>query len=110
MWWVAVVIPVMILAIVIAVVPVAVGSVRFHGWHNRRLPRRPADTGRQSGSEPSGRRVRPGRRVRCPLCLTQLEGANANEAIAARNEHFLETHVTSETPSTDLEQGRSRSA
>lgn len=108
MWWVAVVIPVMILAIVIAVVPVAVGSVRFHGWHNRRLPRRPAGTGRPA-SERVGRE-RAGRRVRCPLCLAQMEGANANEAIAARNEHFLGTHVTSETPSTDLEQGRSRSA
>jgi hypothetical protein len=103
MWWVAVLIPVVILAAAIAVAPVAYGSVRFHRWHNRQLPSRPAESPRRSGLQSR-------RKLRCPLCLALLEGATPNEAIAARNEHFLETHVTSETPSTELEQGQARSA
>jgi hypothetical protein len=68
MWWVAVLVPVVVLAIVIAVAPVAIGSVRFHRWHTRRLPRRPADVGR--------------RRVRCQLCLeaTGLDDDHASSA------------------------------
>lgn len=94
MWWVAVLVPLVVLAIVIAVAPVAIGSVRFHRWHNRRLPQRPAQPGRPS-------RMTGRRRVRCPICAAQLEGTTANQAIAARNEHLLETHVTSEP---DVEQ------
>lgn len=103
MWWVAVLIPVVIVAIIIAVAPVAYGSVHFHRWHHRRVPRRPVETNGSSF-------VRSKRRVRCPVCLASIEGATANEVITSRNEHFLETHVTTATPSADLEQGEARSA
>lgn len=104
MWWVAVLIPVVVLAIAIAVAPVAVGSVRFHRWHTRRVPRRPVETG---ASSLHPRRVR---RLRCPLCLAALSGETTNQTIAARNEHVLDAHVTSETPSSALEEGPARSA
>lgn len=105
MWWLAVVIPLMVVAVVVAVVPVALGSVRFHRWHTRQLPRRPVDVGAASGN-----RTRRTSRVRCPLCAAQLEGETVNTAIAMRNDHFLRTHVSSETPSSELEQGPARSA
>lgn len=102
MWWLAVLIPLVVLAVAVAVVPIVFGSVRFHRWHTRQLPRRPADTTNRRGERT--------RRLRCPLCAARLEGATVNEAIAVRNEHFLRTHVTAETPSTDLEQKQARSA
>jgi hypothetical protein len=71
--------PILILAIAIAVAPVLFGSVRFHRWHHRQPRVRPAT------SSP--------RRIRCPLCTAQLEGANAGAAIAARNDHVLREHA-----------------
>lgn len=99
MWWLAVLAPLVVLAIVIAVAPVAFGTVRFHRWHTREVPRRPASRGQRLATSR--------RRLRCPLCAARLEGATTNEVIAARNEHFLRTHVSSETPSTEMEQARS---
>lgn len=97
MWWAAVLIPVVVLAIAIVVAPVAVGSVRSHRWHTRRVPRRPVQTGLSLPPRP--RRVR---RLRCPLCLPALNGETTNQPIIARNEHVLDAHVTSETPSSTV--------
>lgn len=108
MWWVAVLVPVVVLAVAIAVVPLAFESVRFHRWHTRRMPRRPLDAGSSPGSVPGGQRRR--RRVRCTLCLAQIEAGSPNAEMAARNEHILRAHVTTGTPSLEIEQGTASSS
>lgn len=69
--WVAIAVPIMIVAVAIAVLPVLLGSVRYHRWQHRRL-----DAGRL------GRPIR--RRAGCELCGVVVQadpGETADEAV-----------------------------
>ena len=94
--WLAITIPIVIVAVGIATVPLLVNSVRFHRWHHRpSASRRPTQ--------------RP-RRIRCPLCAAEVVGTTPNQVVAARNQHFLEEHATSRTVSVELEQRETQRA
>ncbi|MGH9089612.1 MAG: hypothetical protein ACRDYZ_16140 [Acidimicrobiales bacterium] len=59
--WIAIAVPVMVLALAIAVLPAVLGSVRSHRWQHRRL---------EAGK--GGRRpIR--QRTDCPLCGVVVE-------------------------------------
>lgn len=73
-------IPLLILAIAVAVGPLLSGSIRFHGWQHRRI---------EAGRRPI---YRLRHRVDCPFCGTRIEAATNADAVAAANAHILSRH------------------
>lgn len=76
-------IPVLVLAIWVAVWPVLSRSYRYHSWDHRRHER-------------TGRMMRP-RHVRmgCALCAATFEAGRPVDAVNAKNAHVLRSHAQS---------------
>ena len=77
--WIAIAVPIMIIAIAIAVLPVLLGSVRYHQWQHRRL-----EAGR------SRRPIR--RRAGCALCGVVVQASPGQTAETAVREHAERRH------------------
>lgn len=77
--WIAIAVPIMVIAVAIAVLPVLLGSVRYHNWQHRRL-----EVGR------TRRPVR--RRAGCPLCGVVVQAGAGETVETAAREHAERRH------------------
>ena len=88
--WIAIAVPLMLLAVAIAVVPVLWLSVRDHRLEYDG-PARSIQSGTQPATIPTSASGR-GRMVSCPLCTEALRAIGDSELIDAVRRHAWRTH------------------
>jgi len=91
--WIAICLPFMLLGVAIAVLPVTLGSLRFHRADDgaNPLPAAPAATEAVDG-EPLSDAVLASLAVACPLCSVDLEGVTVELLVASVQEHAWRRH------------------